>query len=238
MKIISVRPTSTVDYRGHIASVVYFGGCNLRCPFCHNGDLVLPESVSKFLTISPEEALEQLASVSKLTAGVALSGGEPTLAGTDLIPFVKEIKKMNKLVKLDTNGLAPTILEALLTEHLIDYVALDAKTSLSRYSSELGGDESSEESFLATVDILHNHRPSVKVEARTTCVPSLVLPDDVNRLGEVLASRVDLWVLQQFRPRFSMTSACQKEKPYTAKEMRLLAEVAKEYVPCVELRGV
>lgn len=238
MKIISVRPTSTVDYRGHIASVVYFGGCNLRCPFCHNGDLVLPESVSKFTPMTQEEALAQLASVSKLTTGVALSGGEPTLSGTDLIPFVKEIKKLNKLVKLDTNGLAPSILEALLTEHLIDYVALDAKTSLGRYQAELGGDEYSEESFLTAVDILHNHRPNVTVEARTTCVPSLILPDDVNRLGEILARRVDLWVLQQFVPRYSMTPTCQKERSYTEKELRALAEVAGEYVKGVCLRGI
>jgi pyruvate formate lyase activating enzyme len=116
--------TSLIDYPDHIASVLFTGGCNFRCPMCHNADLVLrPTEVP---TLPEKEVWDFLSRREGLVDGVVITGGEPTLQ-PDLAPFIRRLKDTDLDVKLDTNGYLPDVLKTLLSEGLLDYVALDIK---------------------------------------------------------------------------------------------------------------
>ena len=135
MKIHGLNKTTLLDYPEHLACTVFTGHCNFRCPFCHNGELVLcPDSQG---TISEDEFFAFLDSRLKRLEGVAITGGEPTV-NADLKDFIKKIKERGLLVKLDSNGSSPKILKELIDEHLVDYVAMDIKTSLSDYPRVCG----------------------------------------------------------------------------------------------------
>jgi pyruvate formate lyase activating enzyme len=129
---VALRKTSLVDYPGRIAAAIFFPGCNLRCPWCHNGDLVLGTGGG---LIPLEEALDLVEKRRKILGGVVLSGGEPTLY-PDLGGLIGRIKKMGLPVKLDTNGMRPDVLEGLFkADHTRpDYIAMDLKLAPSRYA--------------------------------------------------------------------------------------------------------
>ncbi|MDR2471836.1 MAG: anaerobic ribonucleoside-triphosphate reductase activating protein [Treponema sp.] len=135
---ILLRKTSLVDYPGTLASVIFFSGCNLRCPWCHNRELVLGGPSPDYIT--PEEALAHLEKRRKVLGGAVLSGGEPTLF-PELGTFIGRIKSLGLRVKLDTNGTLPAVLRELFAseETRPDYVALDLKTAPDRYRDLLPG---------------------------------------------------------------------------------------------------
>ena len=124
MNIQGFQKTTLLDYPGHVAATVFFGGCNFRCPFCHNGDLVLNPGTAPALT--SQEILTFLQKRQGILEGVCVTGGEPTLQ-PGLPGFLREIKNLGLKVKLDTNGYRPEVLEALLEQGLLDYVAMDIK---------------------------------------------------------------------------------------------------------------
>ena len=131
MKIHGLNKTTLLDYPEHVAATVFTGGCNFRCPFCHNGGLVLEPH--KQPLILEEDVLSFLKKRKGVLSGVCITGGEPTLQ-KDLAEFIRKIKELGYLVKLDTNGYRPEMLEELFTEGLLDYVAMDIKTSLENYA--------------------------------------------------------------------------------------------------------
>jgi pyruvate formate lyase activating enzyme len=137
---LSFRKTSLVDYPGKVASVLFFPGCNLRCPWCHNRDLVIPAPISpgKGDLVSLEAALAHIEKRRSLLGAVVLSGGEPTLY-RELPALIRRIKELSLAVKLDTNGTTPPVLEALFRQEETrpDYIALDLKLAPSRYPSLL-----------------------------------------------------------------------------------------------------
>ena len=135
MKIHGFNKTTLLDYPEHLAATIFTGGCNFRCPFCHNGGLVLdPDSQP---AISEEEVLKFLQKRRGILQGVCITGGEPTLQ-PDLENFVRKIKEMGYLVKLDTNGSRPEVLKSLLEKGLLDYVAMDIKASEENYARAAG----------------------------------------------------------------------------------------------------
>lgn len=136
-KIVHVLPLSLCDYPGKLAAVVFFAGCNLRCPFCYNAELVLPELVAKLTPLSPAGVRAWLRERGEFLDGVVLTGGEPTLA-PDLGTFIQDLKAQGLRVKLDTNGTHPALLEELLGKGLLDYVALDLKAPFPRYPEYVG----------------------------------------------------------------------------------------------------
>ena len=124
MKICGLQKTTLLDFPGHVAATIFTGGCNFRCPFCHNGDLLgsdIPEAFSE------EEVLNFLKKRRSILEGVAITGGEPTLQ-PDLRKFIEKIRDMGYRIKLDTNGYRPDVLRSLCEDGLIDYVAMDIKT--------------------------------------------------------------------------------------------------------------
>ena len=135
MKIYGLNKTTLLDYPGHVAAAVFLGGCNCRCPFCQNGDLVLrPESQAE---IGEEELFAFLKKRKGILSGVCITGGEPTLE-KELGELAGKIKEMGYLVKLDTNGLRPEVVGELLEDGLLDYIAMDVKNSMERYGETVG----------------------------------------------------------------------------------------------------
>lgn len=136
MKILAIQKTTLIDYPGRVAATVFLAGCNFRCPWCYSKELVLPELIEQAREISDVELLEFLRSKKGYLEGIVLCGGEPTV-NPDLPQFIQKIKDMGFLVKLDTNGSNPEMLDALIGKKLIDYVAMDIKLPKERYDQVL-----------------------------------------------------------------------------------------------------
>lgn len=132
-----LQKVSLLDFPGKVACTVFLTGCNLRCPYCHNPDLVLTKDNGKY--ISEKEFFEFLLSRKGKLDGVCITGGEPTLY-PNLTNLIRRIREMGFLVKLDSNGTLPEMLEHLLREELLDYVAMDIKNAPSRYAEICGAD--------------------------------------------------------------------------------------------------
>jgi pyruvate formate lyase activating enzyme len=223
--------TSLLDYPGKIASLVFYGGCNLTCPYCHNPSLVLaPDRLDDY---DLSALVDELSRRRAFIDGVVISGGEPTL-DKGLLPLLSRIKGLGLLVKLDTNGLAPKVLKEAIWEGLVDLVALDLKTAPSRYH-ELHPEKVDIAQLRKSVRLLLDS--PVDYEFRTTCVPGLVGEPEIRELGELIRG-ADRWVLQQFLPQHSLAESAREITPYSADELGSLAEVAREYVDEVALRGL
>lgn len=130
-----MQKLTVVDYPGLVACILFTGGCNFRCPYCHNGELVLRPG--DFPPLDQEEVLSFLEKRRGVLDGVVVSGGEPTLQ-RDLPDFLRILKDLGYLVKLDTNGTNPDMLESVVSSRLVDYVAMDIKNSFDRYGSTVG----------------------------------------------------------------------------------------------------
>lgn len=141
MQICGFQKTTLLDYPDHLASIVFFGGCNFRCPYCHNAPLVLDAANQS--AIPKEEVLAYLKTRKNILEGICISGGEPTLCA-DLLDFMKEIKELDYRIKLDTNGTNPSVIKKAYSLQLVDYVAMDIKTSPEDYPTVCG---------LASIDI-------------------------------------------------------------------------------------
>ena len=231
MAIKGFQGTSLLDFPGRLASLVFFGGCNLTCPFCHNPALVLTPGELPDYPVAA--LLEELASRRHFIDGVVISGGEPTL-DPGLPELLRAIKGLGLQVKLDTNGLAPAVLEALLSEGLVDFLALDLKTSPRRYG-ELHSGPVALDDLQRSVRLLLTG--TADYELRTTCVPLLVEEADIRAIGEMVRG-AKLWTLQQFVPRHALAPELHSCEPHPASTIQAFARVAGEYVAEVEVRGL
>jgi pyruvate formate lyase activating enzyme len=231
MRIKGFQGTSLLDFPGRIASLVFFGGCNLTCPYCHNPTLVL--NPDQYPDYPPEALLAELQERRSFIDGVVISGGEPTL-DPNLPVLLKQIKALGLEAKLDTNGLAPAVLKRLMADGLLDYVALDVKTAPGRYG-ELHTRPVSPDALAASARLLIEGE--VEYELRTTCVPGLVEEADILAIGETVRG-ARRWVLQQFVPGHSLAEELRGLAPHSAGVIRGFAEVAGGYVDGVDLRGL
>lgn len=182
MRIVGLMKTTLLDYPDKVASTVFTGGCNFRCPYCHNGDLVLD-----FATMEPyseEEIFAHLHKRKNTLNGVCITGGEPTLQ-VDLPEFIKKIKDLSLLVKLDTNGTNPTMLSSLLSDDLLDYVAMDIKHCKKRYNEVACMKNFSITPIEESVDILMNC--NIDYEFRTTVTRQLHDIEDFKAIGSWIA---------------------------------------------------
>jgi len=231
MAIKGFQGTSLLDYPGRIASLVFFAGCNLTCPFCHNPSLILaPETLDDY----PLEAiLEDLQQRRAFIDGVVLSGGEPTLA-PELLSFAEQLKELKLLIKLDTNGLAPKVIETMLQRGLVDFVALDLKTAPQRYG-ELHRGPVILGNLQQTVRLLVES--DIDYEFRTTCVPGLVEETDVAEIGKLIAGSSS-WVLQQFIAEHALDAGCSNLVPHPPETLESFKAIAETYVDSVQLRGL
>lgn len=193
MLILGLTKTTLLDYPGHVASTVFTGGCNFRCPFCHNGPFVLnPAGESP---VSREEIFEHLLKRKNVLDGVCITGGEPTIQA-DLPIFVRRIKDMGYSVKLDTNGANPGVLRKLVEEGMVDYVAMDMKNSYSKYIMTTGCTRKSLEMVMESASFLMEGR--VPYEFRTTVVRELHNAEDFKEIATQI-SGADHWYIQSFK---------------------------------------
>ncbi|MBP8032949.1 MAG: anaerobic ribonucleoside-triphosphate reductase activating protein [Bacteroidia bacterium] len=174
--IYSITPFTLLDYPDKTACILWFAGCNMRCQYCYNPDIVLGKG-----KLSYQEILKFLKTRVNLLDGVVLSGGECTLH-KNIIKLIVEIKKMGLLIKVDTNGTKPKIIEFLLKEKLIDYVALDFKAPIDKFKSITKSNLYS--NFITSLKLLINS--AIPFEVRTTLHSSLLVQNDIQRMIDVL----------------------------------------------------
>jgi pyruvate formate lyase activating enzyme len=223
--------TSLIDYPEHIATVLFTGGCNLRCPPCHNADLVLRPGD---LPAVPEDAvLEHLARRAGLLDAVVLTGGEPALQ-PDLLPFLRRLRPLGLALKLDSNGLFPDILARALGEGLLDYVAMDVKAPPGKYAQLTGRPDLDLAPLERSIALLR--AASVPFELRTTVVPGLLTDDDVVAIARWIAG-APCYVLQQFRPLRTLDPVLEEVAPYPVARLRSMAQSCAPWVHRVEVRG-
>lgn len=227
MKINGLLKLTLLDFPGHTACTVFFGGCNFRCPFCHNATLVRGEGEN----ITEEEFFKFLSKRQGLLDGVCITGGEPLLQ-RDIADFMRKIKEMGFEVKLDTNGSFPEKLKELCSAGLVDYVAMDIKSSLEGYSRAAGVSVNTEK-IRESVDFLVGG--TVDYEFRTTVAKGAVLPSDMEGIGELI-SGAKRYFLQGFVDSGDILGeGC---GAYTQEEMSDMLATVKKYVPVAELRGM
>ena len=231
MGIKGFQGTSLLDFPGRIASLVFWGGCNLTCPFCHNSPLVLEPGA--YPDIDAAEVLSDLAKRKSFIDGVVVSGGEPTM-DSGLPGFLKEVKALGLDVKLDTNGLAPQVTAGLIEQALVDYLAIDLKTTPERYR-ELHPGTVFPEHLLETVRACAG--APVELEYRTTCVPGWVDEDVIARLGELIDG-APLWALQQYLPEHAMDETARGLGCYPPERIQGFADLAGRFVQRVVVRGI
>lgn len=231
MAIKGFQGTSLLDFPGRVAALVFYGGCNLTCPFCHNPALVLePHTVPD---LNPDELLDELRARQPFIDGVVVSGGEPTI-DPQLPVFLEHLKRLNLAVKLDTNGLAPQVVQQLLAEKLIDFLAIDLKTSLQCYP-QLHCRPVDPQALLTTVELVMHS--AIPVEFRTTCVPGWVDADVVREWGERIRG-ASCWAFQQFHPAHALAEQARQLPCWTEAQIRGLADLARNYVAEVRVRGL
>ena len=209
MEIGGLQKITLIDYPGRIAATVFLTGCNFRCPFCYSSELVLPEKIKKQPKISQKELFKFLKERKELIDGVVLCGGEP-VTSKGLIPFIKKIKKMGFLVKLDTNGSDPKTLQKLINEKMVDYVAMDLKGPKERYV-EFAGRKVDVKKIQRSIDILKENK--VDYEFRSTIVPTLHKKEDVIEMAKWIRG-AKKYFLQNFRPEKTIDPKFEKIKPY------------------------
>ena len=231
VEIKGLEKFSPKDFPGYISSTVFLGGCNFRCPFCHNSDLVLrPEILPTFPL---DYFLSFLDSRKGWLEGICISGGEPLLQD-DLETLLILIKDRNLLVKIDTNGSFPSRLENLIQKKLVDHIAMDVKAPLKRYQ-EVTRATVNEEDIVRSVDIIKNS--GLGYVFRTTLVPGLVGPEDIKEICQMLDG-AKIFQLQQFVPLNTLDSHYLQKKPYRREEVQGLARIAEPYFSEVRIEGV
>ena len=229
MKIHGLQKMTLLDYPGRVACTVFFGGCDMRCPFCHNAELL---DGSAPPVMNDEELLLFLKKRQGLLDGVAFTGGEPLLQ-KDLPDLAARIREMGYPVKLDTNGTHPDLLNRMIREELVQYVAMDIKNSPERYAETAG---------LETID-LGPVRESVRLllegntdyEFRTTAVAELHDDQSFERIGPWIRGAKHYY-LQRFTDRD--TVPFEGLHAPSAGQMKHWAEIVRPFVPSVALRGV
>jgi pyruvate formate lyase activating enzyme len=231
VKIKGFIPTSLIDYPGKISSVVFFAGCNFRCPFCYNTEIV--EDSDALETITPEKIFAHLKSQRKWIDGVVLGGGEPTLHA-ELPEFLTEIKKLGFLVKLDTNGTTPAMLEELIKKKLVDYIAMDIKAPLEKYEKTVNA-RADTNNIRKSVDLII--KSGIDYEFRTTVVPKLFSKEDALAIGRWLKGSKRYYI-QQFRSEKTLDKTFQNEKAYTPDDLKGMVKEIKPLFEICELRGV
>ena len=230
MRLGGLQKTTLLDFPGKIACTVFTSGCNFRCPFCHNASLVLPDRYCAE-DFSEADFFSFIEKRKGILDGVVVSGGEPTVQ-RDIKDFIYKIKQFGFDVKLDTNGSAPDKLKELISEGLIDYIAMDIKNSPQKYSSTVGCDllPAIEES----VDVIMNAK--VEYEFRTTAVNELHTVDDFRLIGEWI-SGAKKYFIQSYEDSGDIVSPLPFSAPDTDALNAFLLAV-REKVPSAELRGI
>ncbi len=237
MKFAGLLKQSLVDYPGKIAAVLFTRGCNLRCPYCHNGHLLVKPGRTDNKDLELTSLLDFLQERAGFLDGVVITGGEPSL-NPGLSDACQAVKELGLLVKLDTNGTRYEVLKGLIVHNLLDYVAMDLKAPL-EYKDylEVCG-RLSREDFLNIRNSVQLLRTApIEVEFRTTVVPRYHKVADLIKMARAVQG-ARLFTLQQFNPRNALEAELRDTRPYTARELQDMMEAIRPYVERVRIINV
>lgn len=224
MIIAGLQKTSLLDYPGKVSAILFTQGCNFRCPFCYNPNLVT--HISKKDIISEKKIFDFLAKRQKTLDAVVITGGEPTLHD-DLPEFIQRIKKLGFLVKLDTNGTNPKMLKELIKSKLIDYIAMDVKAPLLKYSKVVNMKVKALKIRKSIKLIMASGLP---YEFRSTIMPALHSDKDLIKMAKLIKG-ARAYYLQKFIPTGSLNNQeFNNFKSFTDKQMKELCQLVKPYV--------
>ena len=230
MNIKGIQKLTLLDYPGRVACTLFTGGCNFRCPFCHNSMLVIDPEQNMSHDIN--EIFTYLHRRRGVLDGVAITGGEPLLQ-PDIADFIKSIRTLGYPVKLDTNGSRPKVLRRLIDEGLVDYVAMDIKNSLEKYGTTIGVPNYDTSAVEESAALLMEGR--VDFEVRTTVVKGLHEADDFRKIGEWLGGD-EKFFLQQFKDSGSLIDP--SINGFEDAKLTEFAKILQLYIPHTDIRGI
>ena len=229
MKIGGLQKVSLIDYPGRISAVIFTQGCNFRCPYCHNPELVDPTRYGE--TLSEKEVLAYLEARRGKLDAVTLSGGEPTLQ-PDLLSFAGRIREQGYLIKVDTNGSRPDVLEKLLDAGLVDYLAMDIKGPPAKYQ-DITKSNIQLETIRRSIQFII--ASGVEYEFRTTVVKTLLNGEDFSEIAKLIKP-ARLFVLQGFVPSKALDGCFLTEAPITRDELGLIRQRIEKDLSCIIIR--
>ncbi|MFA4905816.1 MAG: anaerobic ribonucleoside-triphosphate reductase activating protein [Candidatus Margulisiibacteriota bacterium] len=232
MDIRGFIETSFLDWDGKITSVIFVPGCNFRCPFCNNAVLVL--KAESLPPVDPALIDEFILKRKDFIDGVVITGGEPTLQ-SDLPAYLRHLKSLGFLVKLDTNGSNPNMLKDLLGEKLLDYVAMDLKAPLNEKYLAATGASLDPGTIRQSVNLLMGS--GIDYEFRTTVCPAFLKSEEVAGIAREIPG-AKKFVLQQFVPKDTLDPGLLKVRPYSKDDFVKMAAVCREFVKNTIIRGV
>ncbi len=225
---VGIEKISLVDFEGYVTCTLFTSGCNFRCPWCHNGPLV-NNDVEKPLDFN--EIIDYLTSRKKIIEAVCITGGEPTLMAS-LPYYIKKIKDLGFVIKLDTNGTNPKMVKELIDNHLVDYIAMDIKSGTSNYSMVAGINKVPLEKIKETINILETS--NIHHEFRTTLVKEFHDFDSIKEIKDLI-NGTKTYYLQHFVERdSSLSKGFHEVKKETAIEYK---EYLEQFITNVYLRG-
>lgn len=229
MTIKGLQKLTLLDYPGTLAATVFLGGCSFRCPFCHNASLVLGTCGE---SITEDELLSFLKRRQGMLEGVCITGGEPTIH-KELPELITKIRELGYKIKLDTNGYQPEVLISLCEEGLVDYVAMDIKTSRENYGKVSGLSSLDISKIERSVDYLINNFP--EHEFRTTVVRELHSTNDITRISRWLAGE-SRYYIQSFTDSGDILEG--GLSAYSREELEAMLKAVRGNLPRAELRGI
>lgn len=226
--IFNLMPLSTIDFPGVVSVVVFIHGCNFRCPFCHNPELVIGKPLD---FLSETELLEEIARRRKLIDGVVVTGGEP-LIHEDIVELLCSIKKLKVKIKLDTNGNFPERLSQIFKSKAIDYVAMDIKNSAEKYARTTGTNIDLPK-ILESIKLIENS--GIAYEFRTTVVPGFHTVEDIEEISKMLKS-TSQYCIQNFVRSKHVKEEGLPAKGFTRAELKVFEQAARKSLCNVGVR--
>lgn len=232
MRLGGLQKLTLLDFPGNVACTVFTVGCNFRCPFCHNSSLVLPGELHEEGVVSVEEFYQFLDKRKGRLDGVAITGGEPLLQ-PDIEEFIRTIKEKGFKVKLDTNGSYPEKLKKIVDEKLVDYIAMDIKSSLDEYGRAVGLTNAPVDQIKESIELLKNG--DVEYEFRTTVVKELHSVGVFEKIGELIEG-TKKYYLQRFEDSGELIDSVNYHAASEEELMNYL-NVVRKWVPEAAIRG-
>ncbi len=231
IKICGLQKTTLLDYPGHMAATIFLGGCNFRCPFCHNSDLLGKDAEAQY---TRDELLLFLKRRKNILEGVCITGGEPTLQADALESLILDIRELGLLIKLDTNGSRPSVIQRLIQEGLLDYIAMDIKSGPSHYAFTSGAPGVDLSAIEESIHLLKTS--SVPYEFRTTVVKGIHTNKDFEQIGPWISGCPNYY-LQNYADSGQVLQPDGFDS-FSRDELLQFAETVRPFVGKVELRGI
>lgn len=232
MLVAGLQKLTLLDYPDKVAALIFTQGCNFACGYCHNADMI-PLCLTRGYSpeLEPDNILSFLSRRKGLLDGVVISGGEPTMQ-KDLSEYMKKIKDMGFLIKLDSNGSHPDTLRSLVKEGLVDYFAMDIKYPLEKYLQYMPNIDP--EKIKESVGFIM--QSGVDYEFRSTILPAHHKRHDVQEMGEIIFG-AKKWYLQNFRPGKTLSPRLSQARSFTPQELERLQNIAQKYAKVVGVRS-